>query len=584
MNQINDFWRLLTKSERSKISLITAFQIILSCFDWLLYLLLYLIISKLTGAQLKFPTSSVTESLLTFVDSKIEKSALAFYSLLLLAILSRIALNLVLQFNLMKIFNQAQRRISQDILAEISISSNVSKETKTLQEISFAMTNAVDAAILITLGSTISLIVDSVLLILLLIPVIIYSPFVLIILLVVAIAVSLYFQRYISRSAKKLSAEETSSYLELMNFIADYFSVLKETRLAGKVANFLHEFDKIRGVNSSKVTGRNYIQLLPKYFLEGVIALLLVGFAIVSTLSNMKPNEVVTLSTFLIFIAIRIFPILLRVQAAVTNIESWHSISSLILETSYFAKHSKSKRKSLINHLTGKSESTVSFDEDKSQRNPLIKLSNLSFKYKSNSPLILDAVCIEIFKGDFIGIVGPSGSGKSTFIDLLCGFLVPTSGSIEICGKSIEDYVESNPGAIAVVPQDVEIFQGSVAENISLLPGISEEAQLKKISELLSLVGLNGIGNEKLIGPAIGRLSGGEKQRLGLARALFGNPTLLIFDEATSSLDQESQIRITEILNGLKGTITILAIAHRRETIAAADKVLEIVGGGFSLE
>ena len=306
MNQINDFWRLLTKRERNKICLITVLQILLSCIDWLLYLLLYLIISKLTGAQLKFPASDITGLLLTFVDSKIEESALVFYSLLLLSILIRIALNLFLQFTLMKIFNQAQRRISHDILAEISKSSSVSKETQTLQEISFAMTNAVDAAILVTLGSTISLIVDSVLLVLLLIPVVIFSPLVLIILLVVAITVSLYFQRYISHSAKKLSAEETSSYLELMNFIADFLSVLKEVRLAGKVRNFLNEFDKIRSVNSSKVTARNYIHLLPKYFLEGVIALLLVGFAIVSTLSNMKPNEVVILSTFLIFIAIQI--------------------------------------------------------------------------------------------------------------------------------------------------------------------------------------------------------------------------------------------------------------------------------------
>lgn len=583
MNHIYNFWRLLQRNEKRKIAVISALQIFLSCLDWLLWLILYLIIATITGTQVKAPSTSLTEPILLFVHSRIEESALTFYLLLLALIYIRIILNLTLQFFLVNIFDKAQRRISHEILVEIS-STRLAKETHTIQEISYTMINAVDAAILVTLGSTVTLIVDSALLLLLLIPLIIYSPFVLIIVLALAVSVSLYFQRFTSRSVKKVSYEETNSYLKLVNFIAGFISILKEARLAGKIPHFLAEFDRLRSLNSFKVTRRNYLQLLPKYFLEGVIALLLIGFAMVSTLNQMQPKEVVVLSTFLVFIAIRIFPIILRVQASIINIESWHSVSNLIFEAGYF-KFLLEKNTKTANAALPKSENVQALHSEViiGQR-VAIRLHNVSFSYQNDLPLILDSVNFEVFEGDFIGIIGPSGSGKSTFIDLVCGFLTPTSGNLEILGDDVIEYIENNPGAVAVVPQDVEIFQGTIAENICMLPDVSDEAQLRRATDLASLVGLNYIDIGKEIGPAIGRLSGGEKQRLGLARALFGNPTVLIFDEATSSLDKDSQSKIIEILNDLKGSITILAIAHRLETIVAADKVVSIRNGILMLE
>jgi ABC-type multidrug transport system fused ATPase/permease subunit len=212
---------------------------------------------------------------------------------------------------------------------------------------------------------------------------------------------------------------------------------------------------------------------------------------------------------------------------------------------------------------------------------PDIEIRNLSFTYPGSERKAVSNVTFKVSAGEFIAIVGESGSGKSTLVDLLLGVLEPDSGSVEISQNNPLAAIAKWPGAIAYVPQDVYISNRSIFENVSL--GYSMQPNTDRyVSEALNLAELTALltqlpeGVHSTVGERGAKLSGGQKQRLGIARALYSQPKLLVLDEATSSLDAETELRISDSLLGLKGKITIVVIAHRLSTIRNADKVIYI--------
>jgi ATP-binding cassette subfamily C protein len=169
-------------------------------------------------------------------------------------------------------------------------------------------------------------------------------------------------------------------------------------------------------------------------------------------------------------------------------------------------------------------------------------------------------------------------------VDLLIGISEPTEGTIEIFGNSPYEYVRRHPGDIAYVPQDVVICTGTFRSNIELgFPsGTFKDEEIWLALEKTELSGFVSSHPEKLdskVGENGGRLSGGQKQRLGFARALVGNPKILILDEATSSLDMETEETLSKFINSLKGDVTVISIAHRLRTILNASKIVYLENG-----
>jgi ABC-type multidrug transport system fused ATPase/permease subunit len=180
--------------------------------------------------------------------------------------------------------------------------------------------------------------------------------------------------------------------------------------------------------------------------------------------------------------------------------------------------------------------------------------------------------------GSFIAITGPSGSGKSTLVDLILGFLKPTSGLVLIDDLDPIKARKIWPGKISYVPQDVQIFEGSLAANVVLnSEGEYDKAILQeslKLSGLIRDIGNLDDGVDTLVGERGLKLSGGQKQRLGIARALYSNPKLIVFDEATSSLDPITENQIAENVYRNLSDRTVIVIAHRLSTVMRADTVL----------
>jgi ABC-type multidrug transport system fused ATPase/permease subunit len=183
-----------------------------------------------------------------------------------------------------------------------------------------------------------------------------------------------------------------------------------------------------------------------------------------------------------------------------------------------------------------------------------------------------------------VAITGSSGAGKTTLVDLLLGVHIPTSGDIYISGLSPLDAFQKWPGATAYVPQDTVIVNGNIWENIALGFDYNPEHE-KYINEALKLSNLEDYvqslpeGLFTKVGDRGHKLSGGQRQRLGIARALFTKPKLLVLDEATSSLDAQTESDITEAIKSLKGKTTIIMIAHRLSSVRNADQVIFINNG-----
>jgi len=218
--------------------------------------------------------------------------------------------------------------------------------------------------------------------------------------------------------------------------------------------------------------------------------------------------------------------------------------------------------------------------DDKNFNFENILFKNVDFTYTSNDTKILNDINIKINKGDKIGIIGKTGSGKSTFINLLCGLLDNNKGKIEINNKGIQELISSWHKVIGYVPQSVSIIDESILFNISLESN-QDKPNLEKINQVLKIVDLydyiNGLPEKiySLAGENGNNLSGGQAQRLGIARALYRNPSIIILDEATSALDETTESKILDNLFKNKD-YTIITISHRKNSLKQCNKIFEI--------
>jgi ATP-binding cassette subfamily B protein len=217
--------------------------------------------------------------------------------------------------------------------------------------------------------------------------------------------------------------------------------------------------------------------------------------------------------------------------------------------------------------------------------NSSISFKNVSFRYSNESDDVIHNFNFTVNKGDKIGIVGSTGSGKSTLIDILMGLLEPSSGSLEIDGKTVTiNNLRSWQCHIAHVPQAIFLADSSIAENIAFgvdgnnidfdrVKSSAEKAQLHEFIDKLPRRYLTKVGERGV------RLSGGQRQRIGIARALYKNADVIVFDEATSALDNQTEESVMQSIETLGNEITVIMIAHRLTTLKKCNKIIELSNG-----
>ena len=239
----------------------------------------------------------------------------------------------------------------------------------------------------------------------------------------------------------------------------------------------------------------------------------------------------------------------------------------------------------LSSELNNKDENKKSFENKKELIfKDSLALENVSFKYSDKRKFEFNKINLKIKKNKMIGLIGESGSGKSTLVDLIVGLLLPDEGSIKVDGQNINNHLDDWRSKIGYVSQTTYLMDESLEKNIAYTLN-EDEIDKTRVNETIRLSELDKVlvglpdGIKTIVGERGVQLSGGQIQRIGIARALYHNPELLIFDEATSSLDSTTEDKIINTIKNFKNIKTIIIISHRLSAVKHCDKVYNLENG-----
>lgn len=346
------------------------------------------------------------------------------------------------------------------------------------------------------------------------------------------------------------------------------FGGVKEIMILGKEKYFINEFNLINKENAIIQTKVNTLNQIPRVYLE-LLAVFAISILILFMLAQNKSNDFIlpTLSLF-VASAFRMIPSINKIMAALQNITySKPVVNTIFDELSLFS----------LKIAEISSEEKLTFNRH-------VKIQDLSFKYQNSETFALRNINIEIFKNNSIGIMGQSGSGKSTLIDILIGLHSPNSGDILVDEANVNNNMAKWQNIIGYVPQTIFLIDESIKKNIAFgiieseidnvaLQNAIECAQLSDFIQNLEY------GLETNVGERGVKLSGGQRQRIGIARALYNNPQILFLDEASSALDIKTENDFMQSIKELKGSITIIIVAHRLTTLKDCDLIYELNNG-----
>ena len=314
-----------------------------------------------------------------------------------------------------------------------------------------------------------------------------------------------------------------------------------------------------------------FLGLVPRYFLE---ASLVIGMALVYAvqLPFASPSQALAGLTLFAVAGFRLLPSMQRLQASYATIKGGQAFGE-----------------SCLRLIAGLGEN-YSADATSREAAPSlvlqegVRLDNVSYRYETADDNALTNVTLQFDKGKTTALVGVSGSGKSTAIDVLLGLLRPCSGEVLVDGVPLSDCLDSWRRSVGYVPQAVFLMPMSIRDNVTL--GLTrDQVDDRKVWECLERAAMRSVveevprGLDHVLGDAGAGLSGGQRQRLGIARALYLDPAVLVMDEATSALDVETEAEIGQTLADLDNDVTKIVVAHRLSTIRHADKVAFLADG-----
>lgn len=374
---------------------------------------------------------------------------------------------------------------------------------------------------------------------------------------------------FVSKKNGLASVQGHNAMLKAQNLIDDVLENFKQVRTMGKQKFFIPKFLEYRVEASKSSVVISQLSVLPRYMLE--IALM-VGFALLIIQRSVLGSGAVEASTVAVFVAgsMRIIASLLPLQGSLNVLKNIQATSR---DTLAMQRDFKVPDNAGLSHTI-----------DHNARAPKISLANVSKTYISGANRVLSRVNLEINSGEFVVLEGASGAGKTTLANLILGLQDPSDGTAHIDNIPAPEFLEKHPGLVAYVPQRSETFEGTLAENVALQRELTEP-ELQGVQKALEKAGLADFvtslpeGLDTMIESKGGRLSGGQIQRLALARIFYADPKLLVLDESTSALDTETEKIVLDSFAAMRGKVTILAIAHGGRFSQICDRTIRLQDG-----
>ncbi|MFH5779459.1 ABC transporter ATP-binding protein [Heyndrickxia oleronia] len=355
----------------------------------------------------------------------------------------------------------------------------------------------------------------------------------------------------------------------------------KEVKVSGKEDFFVDAYSKQSQINSNITRYRIMLDQSPRLFIETLLVLVVLLTLLIIIMQDITTTHILSIMALFAMAAFRLMPSINRIIAMITTIR--YSIPALQVvyedlftnKEDFYDQQQKYENSSEIVIQSGDKAFTES-----------IELTDISFRYPNQSEYSLINISLTIPIGHSVAFIGESGAGKTTLVDIILGLYSPQKGTILVDGKNLNKIKSIWQQKIGYIPQSIFLSDDSIRRNVafgldneqiddSAVWRALEQARLKDYVERLpnkldTTVGERGI-----------RLSGGQLQRIGIARALYHDPEIIFMDEATSALDSETEKDIMEAIDGLKGEKTLIIIAHRLTTIENCDVVFTIHNGAL---
>lgn len=563
------------KRERHKILYVLLIQVVLSSLDLLGVVILGLLGSRVISGTANQPTGNRTSealALLNLIDKPL-RAQVFYLGLIAFVIFSfKTACSLILTRRSVFFLSRSAAIISSTLVAKLLSQSILVVQKESYQKTIHTLTYGVSTISVNILGALIYLVSDLAMLIILILGLFVIDPVisVLTILLFGSVAGLLY--KLLNLRIKKLGDQQLDLTVASNEKIEEVLESYRELVVRNRRSHYSGEISNLRMKLANSMALNTFYQNLSKYLLEMT---LIFGVVIISVIqfATQSPSRAAAVMSIFLAASTRIGPGIMRVQQVALNLKV-----SAAMATSAFE---------LIDQLKDVKPISDSIEWSKPDYIDFvgsISVEKLSFSYPSATKKAIDSVTLNIPKGSFIAIVGPSGSGKTTLVDLLLGILEPDSGSISISGFEPQVTIAKWPGSISYVPQNTVTINGTIEDNILL--GYGRNSQYEsyvdaalEAAELTDFVKKLPLGKKTLVGEKGTKLSGGQRQRVGIARALFTQPKIIVLDEATSALDALTESKISHTIQKLKGSVTVIVIAHRLSTVKFADQIIYLSEG-----
>jgi len=459
----------------------------------------------------------------------------------------------------------------------------------TTSEAIYALGSGVGAATVAVLGSAVIIAAEIFLFLIVGVSLFVFDPVLTLMSLALFAIIIVSMHRVLTRWGARNAAIMTDSSIQTLSAVSEALETYRETTVLDRRELYVSRYQKLIGRYAVATANQSYLMEIPKYVLEATLYLAVLLLAAVQFLTRDIGSAAATVALFLAA-GSRVVPALLRLQGAGINIRN----ASVTAQPTYYLADFLRLKGDPNSPADSPGESdhwTMQFDGIKDRIRsghadftPSIEATNVTVTYLDAATSALRDVSISVAPGQSLALVGSTGAGKSTLSDVILGVLEPAAGSVRISGVPPRQAIAQWPGAISYVPQQVALVFGTVRDNVALgLPSSAVDDDLVwealERARIASFLREQRDGLDTMIGERGVRLSGGQRQRLGIARALYTRPLLLVLDEATSALDAETEQAIVSTLNDLEGQVTTVTVAHRLATVRRADRLLYLEHG-----